>query len=162
MKHPYWGNIEQDWAGFSGTKTFSHPFFGNEEVTIFLGEEYDEEGEEIDEAPSPLELSDLAVTFQHFSDNMDAMLALLQHKAFERYLKLYAHYYEDSNQSGEPPLNIDTVEKHNPHLQDLKYIRVTEGNTIRLSLDYSLDTEHGLEFKFINNNLEKVGGIADT
>jgi len=46
--HPFWGKVEQDWAGFSSEITFFHPFFKNSGIEIFLGEEFDEDGEEIE------------------------------------------------------------------------------------------------------------------
>ena len=38
------------------------------------------------------------------------------------------------------------------------YIRVLENNTLKIPISYSLDEEHGLEFKIANNNMEKVDG----
>ncbi|MCH5717116.1 hypothetical protein [Niabella hibiscisoli] len=34
--------------------------------------------------------------------------------------------------------------------------------TIRLIIRYELDEEHGLEFKFVDDQIEQVGGIAET
>lgn len=73
-----------------------------------------------------------------------------------------AGFYESSERSGEPPLGLDTVGKHNQYIKNLHYVRVTAGGTLRLPIGYDLDEEHGLEVKFINNTIEQVGGIADT
>ena len=89
-------------------------------------------------------------------------MADIQQKSFERYQKLYARYYENLEKSGEQPLKIDTVEKHNIYIKDLMYLRVLEDKTIKISIRYRLDTEHGLEFRFTNGMITEVGGIAET
>lgn len=161
-KHPFWGTVEEDWAGFSSDISFSHSFFDEQGIEIFLGDEYDEDGEEIELPPSDEELDHYSETYKKFIDNFDEHLINLQKKAFERYTKLYAHYYENSEKSGQPPLNIDTVEKHNKYITDLMQLRISEGKNIRLTIRYELDTEHGLEFKFVDNQIQEVGGIGET
>lgn len=162
MKHQFWGNIREDWNGFSSDINFSHPFFGEQHYEIFLGEEDDEDGEEIENSPSQNQLDEMAETYQVFIKNADQMLEVIQQESFNRYQKLYAHYYEDPDKSGEESLSIDTVEKHNPFIKDLMYIRICEQNTIKISIRYKLDTEHGLEFKFADGALKQVGGIGET
>ncbi|WP_326984421.1 hypothetical protein VUJ46_07770 [Chryseobacterium sp. MYb264] len=161
-QHSLFGKVQEDWAGFSAEIFFWHPFFEDNKAEIFLGDEFDEDGEEIDEPPSDEDLNIYAETYQRFINLFDVILLDLQQKAFERYQKLYAHYYENTEKSGEPPLNIDSVEKHNPFIKELNDIRISKNNTIRLSLHYQLDTEHGLEFKFIDNQIDAIAGIAET
>lgn len=98
------------------------------------------------------------------TDALDSYVRVadLQQKAFERYQEVYAHFYENNDRSGKPPLGINTVEKHNPYIKSLKYLRITDKKTIQLSIAYELDPEHGLEFKFVGNRIVAVGGIADT
>lgn len=38
----------------------------------------------------------------------------------------------------------------------------TDDSVLRLLIDYKLDMEHGLEIKFVNNNINKIRGIAET
>ncbi|MDV7697847.1 hypothetical protein N6B72_13035 [Chryseobacterium soli] len=160
--HEYWGEVEQDWAGFSSDISFSHPFFDEQNISVFLGEEFDDEGEEIDEPPTENQVADFAKTYQDFLAAIEANLSAIQHQAFDYYKKHYAHYFENPEKSGEPALHIDTVEKHNEYIKELLHLRISKGGTITISIRYKLDTEHGIEFKFMNGRLEKVGGIADT
>ena len=162
MTHKYWGKVEEDWAGFSSDITFSHPFFDKQNVEIFLGEEYDEDGEEIEEFPTENRLTEFAETYQNFIENIEINIKSIQDKAYERYLKLYAHFYENSEKSGEPALNIDNVDKHNENIKEIMYLRVLDDKTIKLSIRYKLDTEHGLEFKFVGGQITNVGGIVET
>lgn len=162
MTHKYWGNVEEDWAGFSSDITFSNPFFEKQNNEVFLGEEFDEDGEEIDEPPTESKLTKFAETYQNFIENIEINIKSIQDKAFERYLKLYAHFYEDSAKSGEPALNIDNVDKHNDSIREIMYLRVLDEKTIKLSIRYALDTEHGIEFRFEDGKIAAVGGIAET
>ena len=162
MTHKYWGKVEEDWAGFSSDITFSNPFFDKQNIEIFLGEEYDEDGEEIEEFPTENRLTEFAETYQNFIENIEINIKSIQDKAYERYLKLYAHFYENSEKSGEPALNIDNVDKHNENVKEIMYLRVLDDKTIKLSIRYKLDTEHGLEFKFVGGQITNVGGIAET
>ncbi|SOD11590.1 DUF6985 domain-containing protein [Pedobacter xixiisoli] len=160
--HSYWGAVEEDWDGFSAELTFAHPFFGDQSVEIFLGEEYDEDGEEIEEAPDGSRLNAFATSYQSFLNHFEVHLQNIQIKAFERYQKLYAHYYENPEKSGEPALQINDIEKHNEYIKEIMYLRILEDDTIKLSIRYQIDTEHGLEFRFENGAIAAVGGIAET
>ena len=162
MTHKYWGNVEEDWAGFSSDITFSNPFFNKQNIEVFLGEEFDEDGEEIDEPPTESKLTEFAETYQNFIENIEINIKSIQDKAFERYLKLYAHFYEDSAKSGELALNIDNADKHNDSIREIMYLRVLDEKTIKLSIRYALDTEHGIEFRFEDGKIAAVGGIAET
>lgn len=162
MIHRYWGNVEADWAGFSSDITFSNLFFDTQNVEVFLGDEYDEDGEEIEELPSEKQLTEFAETYQNFIADIEKNINSIQDKAYERYLKLYAHFYENSEKSGEPALNIDNADKHNDHIKEIMYLRVLDDKTIKVSIRYKLDSEHGLEFKFVGGQIKDVGGIAET
>ncbi len=159
--HKFWGEVKHDWAGFSSDISFSNPFFDKQIVEVFFGEEYDEDGEENDEPPSDKVLDNFTETFKDFTDNIGIRLSDLQQKAFERYKKVYAHYYENSEKSGKQPLNIDSVDKHNEYIKDIMYLRVLDDKTIKVTIRYKLDTEHGLEFKYVDGQIVNVGGIAD-
>ncbi|MBJ9952484.1 MULTISPECIES: hypothetical protein [unclassified Acinetobacter] len=163
MKHDYWGEIHPSWAGFSSETFFSHAFFNQHaDREIFLGEEFDEEGNEIEQEPDQEQLSAFARTYQKFLQNFDQHLKTIQQYAFERYQKLYAHHYENPEKSGEAALNIHDVEAHNSYIQTMLNLRVSSPDTLRLCIHYDLDTEHGMEFKFVNDQLESVAGIAET
>lgn len=160
--HPYWGSVDQDWAGFSSDISISHPFFTEQNITIFLGEEFDDEGEEIEDPPTENQLDIFAKTYQDFLANIETNLSSIQNKAFDYYQKHYAHYFENPEKSGEAALGVDTVEKHNEYIKELMYLRVLENDTIKISIRYQVDTEHGIEFKLMDGQIEKVGGIAET
>ncbi len=159
--HKFWGNIEEDWAGYTSDIYFSCLFFDNPKVEIFLGDEYDEEGEEIEVPPTEKQLTAFEETYKTFIDNIEKHLIDLQSKAFDRYKRIYAKYYEDSEKSGEPPLNIDSIEKHNDYIKDLLYLRILDDKTIIVTIRYKLDTEHGIEFKFVDGQIDAVGGISE-
>mgnify|MGYP001760125161 CR=1 FL=1 len=72
------GNVKDNWAGFTSDITFSNPFFDKQNVDIFLGEEYDEDGEEIEEPPTENKLNDFAETYQNFIRNIEQHLADIQ------------------------------------------------------------------------------------
>lgn len=162
MKHSYWGNVELDWAGFSSDITFSNPFFNEQNIEVLLGEEFDEDGEEIEEPPNESLLDGFAATYQNFLNHIHTHIKHMQFEAFQRYLKLYAHYYENPEKSGEPALNIDSVEKHNEYIKEIMYLRVLDNDTIKLLIRYQIDTEHGLEFRLENGEIAAIGGIAET
>lgn len=162
MNSRFLGKVEEDWAGFSAEVEFESTYFGNRPSTIFLGEEYDEDGEEIEEAPNGEELADFERTYTSFEDNIASVVEQISAHAFERYLKLYAHYYEDKNKSGEEPLNISNKEKHFEYLKDVNYIRILADGNIKMLFHYKLDEEHGLEVRLENNEVLAIGGIAET
>ncbi|MGD1841871.1 MAG: hypothetical protein ACFB0B_13400 [Thermonemataceae bacterium] len=158
----FWKNIAFDWAGVSSEVAFSHPFFDNQEVEIFLGEEFDEEGEEVGTLPTEEELKAYENTYKAFLENIAQHLSAIQQAAYQRYREVYAAYYESEEKSGAPPLQITSVEAHNPYIKELLYLKITEDNTLRVLIRYQLDEEHGLEFKFVNGKLVTIGGIAET
>ncbi|MNR31629.1 hypothetical protein D3C85_1491510 [compost metagenome] len=129
---------------------------------MFLGEEFDEEGDEIDTPPDTEELDAYEATFSSFLDQLDQIIVEIKEQSFRRYQKLYAHYYEDEVKSGQPPLNINTPGKHFQHLKEINYIRVLHNHTIQIPIRYGIDTEHGLEIRLENNRITEMAGIAET
>lgn len=156
--HHFWTNVREDWAGFSSDVEFRHPFFGKEAVTIFLREEDHEEDEQ---PPSQKQLDEYAETYKSFLANVDAILYNLQTAAYRHYQQLYAHYFENSDKSGEAALGIDSVEKHNDYIKDILEIRILHDNVIKIAISYVVDPEHGLEFKLVDNKIVSIGGIAE-
>ncbi|WP_317039176.1 DUF6985 domain-containing protein, partial [Polaribacter atrinae] len=161
-KHKYWGKVEEDWAGYSGEIKFKSENFDKKEITIFLGSEFDEDGEEIETIPTENELDDFENTYLEFLKKFDNILIDISEKTFERYLKLYAHYYENQEKSGEKPLNIDTKEKHFENIKEILYLRVLKNGNIQIPIRYKIDTEHGVEIRLEKNKVIGVGGIAET
>ncbi|WP_299442887.1 hypothetical protein [uncultured Aquimarina sp.] len=161
-KHKYWGTIQEDWAGFSAEMEFISNHFENNNIKIFLGEEYDEDGEEIEITPSSNKLNDFENTYANFIIGLDEIIEKIQEKTFERYLKLYAHYYENEKKSGEKPLNISTKEIHFEYIKDINYIRILENGNVKIPIHYKIDTEHGIEIRLENNKIIDIGGIAET
>ncbi|PID67823.1 MAG: hypothetical protein CR968_04755 [Flavobacteriia bacterium] len=159
-KHKYFGTIKEDWAGFSAEITFN--LFRDSNVSIFLGEECDEDGEDIDTPPNHEDLNDYAQTYSEFLLNFNHVLERIKEDAFKRYLNLYAHYYEDEHKSGQKPLNIDTKDKHFETITAIKYLRILKNGCVRIPMTYTLDQEHGLEVLIKNSEIIDIGGIAET
>ncbi|WP_103864471.1 hypothetical protein [Aquimarina sp. I32.4] len=160
-EHVFWGRVEEDWAGFSAGITFVSNYF-DKEVILFLGEEYDEEGEEIETTPTDKELTAYQKTYMRFLDHIEDIIKKIKKETFYRYKKLYAHYYENESKSGEKPLQIDSVEKHFKYITTINYIRILENDEIKILIHYKLDSEHGLELRVKNNQIVAIGGIAET
>ena len=161
MQHSFWENITESHGEYMTSVQFPSAFFQGKHE-FYLGDLYDEDGEEIEEEPTTEQLDEFAETYQSFILHWPQLLAQLQEKAFARYQQLYAHYYENPEKSDAPALNIDSIEKHNPYILNLLNIHIGTNQTVRLAIRYKLDTEHGLEFLFVNNELIGVGGIAET
>jgi len=175
MKHGYFGKIEHGWAGFSAEYKVKIPYF-EKEVEVLLGEEFDEEGEEIETPPTDQQIAEFEQTLKEFFDNLEKVITDIQQSAFNYYNSRYAKYYEKpfevlfenenvhktKNDELHPPLNIDTKEKHFEYMKDmLGWIRILDGRTIKIPIHYALDEEHGLELKIVNNQVEAVDGIAE-
>ena len=171
MESDYFGKIEEDWAGFSSEYSFSIPYF-NREVEVFLGSEYDDEGNET-ESLQIQQLSDYERTLKSFLENIDDIIILIKEKAFEHYKKFYAHYYEkeftvegffetDKNEGDiHSPLIIDTQDAHFEYMKNIESMRVLDNNTIILPIYYKLDREHGLEILLRENKVVNVSGIGE-
>ena len=172
----YIEKIKKDWSGFSSKKKVKIPHF-EKEVKLYLGEEFDEDGEEIETPPTSQQLVEFEQTLKDFLNGIDTIIIDIQQSAFDYYQEIYEKYYEkpfevlfensmvQATENGElhSPLNIDTKEKHFEYMKDiLGSIRILKNKTIRISIHYALDEEHGLELKIVNNKVEKVGGIAET
>jgi len=156
---PFWGAVQEDWAGFSAAYHAQLPGFA-QPIPVFLGEEFDDEGEE-GGAPTSAQLAAYAGTLQRFLQQAPARVAELQHQTFAYYQRVYAAFYDDASRSQAPPLHLD-IARHAAYLQDLTYLRVSAEDTLRLVFRYELDPEHGLEVKFVAHNLVAIGGTADT
>lgn len=161
LKHKFWGEIKQAALGFWAGKTFSIPKFDPDPVEIFLGEELDENGDEIEDAPTSKQLDGYEKTFAGFLQHIDLIVADIQQASFERYKKTYAPYYENKSASKKAPLHIDTPVKHFKYLQQLNYIRILKRQTLHMLIRYDLDTEHGMEIKIRNNKVVAIGGIGE-
>ena len=154
--HTFWGIVAEDWAGFSAEVKFSTLFF-EEPKTIFLGDEYDEDCEESD-IPTKEQLDDYVNTYLSFMESIESVVLEMKQLAHDRYNKYYASSYESEN----PPLIIDSIEKHAAYMQNVIYIRISDNGIIRIPIRYELDEEHGLEFKIQSNRVVQVEGIANT
>ncbi|UOQ64353.1 DUF6985 domain-containing protein [Hymenobacter volaticus] len=159
LTHSFWGTVEESWAGLCAEHPVSVPGF-QKQVEVFLGDELFEEDEEYDLTPT--QLDEYAATFQDFVSDAPRVLTQLKQRAFEQYQELYAAHYDDPAQSGAPPLYLTTADQHFAYMQNIGYLRISDGNALRLIIHYDLDTEHGLEVLFVNNELAAMGGIAET
>lgn len=158
MNHPYWGGITESWNELVTINKFSIPYF-DQDIKIHLGRE-DNEEEEIN-IPITDQLDDFKETFKNFLHDIEKIVPDIKQQTFDRYNKLYAHYYEDESKSGQEPLNIDTPEKHFEALKDINYIRIQEKGVIHIPIFYGLDREHGIEIKIKDNKVECIGGIGE-
>jgi len=174
--HNYFGKVEEDWTGYSSEYTKKIPYF-EKEVEIFLGEEFDDDDEEVSIPPANQQLDEFEQTLKDFLNNIDSIIVDIQQSAFEYYQEIYAKYYEKpfevlfenslvqkpENGKLHTPLNIDTKEKHFEYMKDIvSLIRVLDNKTIKIPIRYALDEEHGLEVKITNNKVVKIAGIAET
>ena len=173
-KHSYFGKIENEW-GFQSEYPVKIPYFETE-VKVYLGEEFDEDGEEIETPPTNQQLTEFEQTLKDFLNNIDSIIIDIQKSAFEYYQNIYAKYYEKpfkvlwenpkvqktENEELHSPLNIDTKEKHFEYMNDIEAIRVSDNQTIRIPVNYALDEEHGLELKIVNNKVDAVCEIGET
>ena len=172
MESGFFGEIDFDHAGVSAEYTFSIPYF-DKEVEVFLGYEFNDDGEEIEELPTDNELLEYEQTFKNFIENIDDIIINIKEKAFEQYNKRYAKYYEKEfvvegffetdMEEGKvhKPLNIDTKEKHFEYMKNINYIRVLNDNKIIIPIFYKLDREHGLEIMLQENKVKKISGIGE-
>jgi hypothetical protein len=155
-KHAYWGEIESNLLGVTPRRRFKVPGLGA--VAVLLGDEC------LEDDPTPLPstkvLDTYAKTFQAFVAEAERHLETVAEQTFKRYVRLYARYYEDA--SARKPLGLTTAEAHRKHLGKLQRLHVTDKGAVRLVFRYSLDTEHGLELKFVNGKFKAIGGIAET
>lgn len=161
-KHKFWGQITETLMGYAADQKYNIPNFSEQEVEIFLGSEFDEDGDEIDTPPDQTSLDEYADTFSAFLNNLPNILLTIKAQGFERYQRLYAPYYEHEQKSGKAPLNIDTAEKHFEYMRDMLQIRVEDNQTIIIPIRYQLDTEHGIEIRLENNEITSISGIGES
>jgi hypothetical protein len=161
-KHKFWGQITESLMGYTTDQKYNIPNFSEQEIEIFLGSEFDEDGDEIDTPPDHASLNEYAHTFSAFLNNLPEVLLTIKAQGFERYKKLYAHYYEYEQKSGKAPLNINTAEKHFEYVRDILHIRIEDNQTIIIPIRYQLDTEHGIEIKLENNKITAIGAIGES
>ncbi|MDX8354127.1 DUF6985 domain-containing protein [Cognatiyoonia sp. IB215182] len=162
IEHSFWGRVEADWAGFSAEKQYSPPDFPDAEIDVFLGDEFDDEGNEVEDPPSAEALDQFQITFENFVKGEREVFENIVEKCFQRYLKLYAHHYEDSAKSGSPPLGVATSRAHFGFIEGILVVRVLSDDTIIIPMRYALDVEHGLEVRIQANKVVDIGGIAET
>lgn len=174
MNH-YFGKVDNDWAGFSSEHTFTIPYF-DKEVEVFLGEEFDEDGDEVSIPPTNQQLDEFEQTLKDFLNHIDSIIVDIQQSAFDYYQRIYAKYYEkpfevlfenDLVQKPEgtelhSPLNMNSKEKHFAYMRDIVSLRILDNKTIKIPIHYALDHEHGLELKITDNHVIKIAGIAET
>ena len=172
MGSNYFETIENDWAGFSSEHTFTIPYF-EKDVEIFLGSEFDDDGDEIETAPTKDELLEYEYILKSFFENIDEIINHIKEKAFKYYKRIYAKYYENefivesffetNIKEGEThkPLNIDTPDKHFEYMKYINYIRVLRNNKIIIPILYKLDGEHGLEILLQGNKIINISGIGE-
>jgi len=155
VNHVNWGKIEEDWAGFSSEIEFKSNLFFDKDVTIFLGDEYDQDGEEIEILPIKEKLDIYYQTYSKFIEHLDAVIDKIKVKTFERFVKIY--------QNKESIPLIKNKEEHFSYLEEVNYIRISEDTIIRIPIHYSkIDNEHGLEVYIDISTLEiRLGGIAE-
>ncbi|MEN7547201.1 hypothetical protein AAG747_04735 [Rapidithrix thailandica] len=177
MKHNYFGKIiEDEWASFHPEKETLIPYF-DKKIRVYLGAEYDEDGEEMTTPPTPQQLDEFAQTLERFLTDIDKVIIDIQQSAFDYYQRIYARYYEKpfevifenskvqkcKDEELHPPLNIDTKEKHFEYMKGIvEGIRIWDNQTLKIPIRYDLDEEHGMEVKIENNKVIAVGGIATT
>ena len=181
----YFGKvIDSEWAGFSSEFTFNIPYFNNhkkgKEIKVFLGAEYDEDGEEIETPPTKDDLIEYEKTFKSFLENIDDVVDNIKESAFEHYKKYYARAYETEFPCGKyplddkvfvknenegevhEPLNIKDKDTHFKYMTDLNYVRLVKGNKIVLPIFYQLDVEHKLEILLKDNKVKLIDGMGET
>ncbi|HPH66298.1 MAG TPA: hypothetical protein PLF40_11155 [Kofleriaceae bacterium] len=151
--HPFWGSVSMTRLGTKPSKTFKLRGL-NAKLDVYLGTDDDD-----DEPLTTKDLDAAAVVFASFLANADDHVVAIRTAAFERYLRLYARYYEDA--AARQPLGIKDAAQHFPHLGDKAQVRVDKRD-VTVSFWYQLDREHGLEFRFRKDKLIAVGGFSDT
>jgi hypothetical protein len=58
------------------------------------------------------------------------------------------------------PLEINNNEKHFEYIKKINYIRILDGNCIKILIHYDLYTEHVLEILLEINKIMAMSGIA--
>jgi hypothetical protein len=172
MESNYFGKIENDWAGFSSEYKFTIPYF-DKNIEIFLGFEFDGDGNEIETLPTKDELLEYEYTLKSFLENIDEIINHIREETFDYYKRIYAKYYEkefivesffETNiKEGEihKPLNIETPNTHFEYMKNINYIRILNNNKIIIQIFYRLDGDHGLEILLQENKIINISGIGE-
>lgn len=136
--HSFWGDIRLYAGHYTAGITFSHPFFGNNNIEILLAPGI--ENTQPDEAL----LFEYASTYAHFINNIGNRLLALQQTMFEVYVK----YLKENNDN-----LVDTIEQHNDYIKDLAFIRISTGDTVEFCFYYSLVNAPVHSVTFIGNQV---------
>jgi hypothetical protein len=172
MESKYFGKIGLDWAGVLAEHTFTIPCF-DKTIEVFIGSEFDDDGEEVKTLPMENELLEYEKTLKNFMENINEIVNNIKEKSFEYYKNIYAKYYEKEfvvesffetdmeRGKTHEPLNIDTKEKHFEYMKNINYIRILKNNKIIIPIFYKLDGEHGLEIMLQENKVINIAGIGE-
>ena len=140
---------------------------------MFLGSEYNDDGEETEIPPTEDEIAEYEYTLKNFLENIDEIINDIKQKTFEYYNEIYAKYYEKEfivedffetdveKGTVHEPLNIDTKEKHFEYMKDIRYIRILNENKIIMPIFYKLDGEHKLEIMLQENKVKNISGMGE-
>ena len=151
MTHPFWGELRGD----TTVGTFAVPGF-TPAVTVSFGNARVPKTELTTEA-----LDDYAEVFQRFVAVSESLLPIVREEVFDYYNRVYAHYFEHPEVSGEPALGLSTPEEHYTKLIGLLGVAMSVNRSVELDFDYAVDDEHGLAVMFVDHDFFDVGGIAD-
>jgi hypothetical protein len=163
MESRNFGKIKLGWAGVLSKYKFTVPCF-DKDVEVFIGSEFNDDGEDVETLLKEDELLEYEQTFRNFIGNIDEIINSIKEKVFEYYKSIYAKYYEkefivegffETDTEGgkiHEPLNIDTKEKHFEYMKNINYIRILKDKII-MSIFYKLDMEHGLEIMLQENKV---------
>ena len=157
-EHAFWGQVSDFYGEAQAKLQFSHPRLGGDATPIHLGEP------DAQRRPSQRQLDGYAGTYQAFVANIDDALAQIEAEGFAYAQRLYAAYYANHPEDlpRACPDCLSSAAAHLAAMQNPLSLRVQAGKSVRLAIDYALDPEHGIEFKFVAGRLREVAGIATT
>jgi len=163
-EHGYFGKIVyEDIFGFFAEYRFLIPYF-DEEVLVYLGEQYDDDGNCIDIPPTQEKLDEFATTLENFLWEIGTgeLINDIQKCAFERYLE-----YQDEIMNSpitvsdtiHSQLKIGKKEHHFEYMKEIEDIRILDNNKVEIYCRYyGLDKWNGLGIEITDN---KVTGVGD-
>ena len=170
--HDYFGKItKEDILGFFAEIRFHIPYFNEEPVFVYLGDNIGENGEEVDTPPTKAQLDEYATTLDDFLCEIGtgSLIVVIQRWAYNRYLEIYADYYEKQVKKKEKsrlPLKIKSKEEHFEYMKEINDIRVMDNKMIEISINYDFyslysayPTTESLQtiFNYENNFIENRG-----
>ncbi len=151
MTHPFWGEIKGDQT----VASFPIPGFGPAIPVCFANVR-------VASVDLTLDMLDAyAEVFRSFVAVSESLFPVVQQEAFRYYRRVYAHYFEHPDVSGEPALGLVTAELHDARLKQLLGVVLSDCRSVELDFEYDVDEEHGLAVMFVDNRFHAVGGIAD-